>query len=329
MAVETVPWNQCLLCILRLRRPPTSSSRPNRLERAPLPFPLRFVPGAGSSPKRWPFPTPKLESWFPISRSSSAKGRASGLPLHLAVKHPPGLPAQRLSSCRLAMRHREGPRHLARRDDQGRLHACGVRRARAAVSGNRTRLLRSLVRCLALHRTEVRGSTVLRGPCRARPPRSSRALGHDELGHPGLAAASGERLRFRVGAAPAVTPVPVRPTSTTHDSSDKERELPTSWCTPLASHAIGSARYTPSISPRRTRSVSRGVVFLALGPERTSDASSSKPRLRRTSCGAPETPGPRQNDVRRRRPRVARCDDVTRCDLGSRPVDRGSLPRPA
>lgn len=136
MAVETVPWNQCLLCILRLRRPPTSSSRPNRLERAPLPFPLRFVAGASSPPKRWPFPTPKLESWFPISRSSSAKGRASGLPLHLAVKPPPGLPAQRLSSCRLAMRHREGPRHLARRDDQGRLHACGVRSRPCAVSGN-------------------------------------------------------------------------------------------------------------------------------------------------------------------------------------------------
>jgi len=130
----------------------------------------------------------------------------------------------------------------------------GCGRARAAVSGNRTRLLRSLVRCLALHRTEVRGSTVLRGPCRARPPRSSRALGHDELGHLGLTAASGERLRFRVGAAPAVTPVPVRPTSTTHDSFDKERELPMSWCTPFASHATGSARYTPSISPRRARS---------------------------------------------------------------------------
>lgn len=43
-AFETVPWNQCLSCVFRLRRAPTSSSRPSCLGPAPLPFPRRHLP---------------------------------------------------------------------------------------------------------------------------------------------------------------------------------------------------------------------------------------------------------------------------------------------
>lgn len=254
MAVETVPWNQCLLCILRLRRPPTSSSRPSRFGRAPLPFPLRSLLS--------------VEAIAEATASLRFGSSRSGFP-SLVARPPravlPGFPPPRGGTCSRPF----GPTSfiVSTRDapSRGSSPPRSPRRPRssACVRGAVRPRCRLRQPCVPPAKpgpvsrspcTEVLGSTVLRGPCRARPPRSSRALGHDELGHPGLAAASGGRLRFRVGAAPAVTPVPVRPTSTTHDSFDKERELPTSWCTPFASHATGSARYTPSISPRRAGS---------------------------------------------------------------------------
>lgn len=71
----------------------------------------------------------------------------------------------------------------------------------------------------------------LYGPCRARP-RVVHTRGARRARSPWPHGRSGEELRFRVGADPAVTPAPFRPTSTTHDSFGKERALPLPWLTP-------------------------------------------------------------------------------------------------
>lgn len=270
MAEETVPWNQCLPCILRLRRPPTSSSRANRLGRAPLPFPLPSILGSRSSPKRRSFlDSGARELGCPSLVARSPRAVPPGF---LPTSRWSLFPAFRLnvfprvdSRCAIA---RVSPPRSPRRP---RSSAC-VRGAVAPIHRCRGACAPSanLVRCLALHGTEVPGLTVLRGPCRARPPRSSRALGHDELGHPGLTAAPGGELRFRVGAVPAVTPVPFRPTSTTHDSFDKERAL--------ALVLVHSARFPRDREP-------------SVHAEQLTEASSFRPREALSSSrGAPSVP---------------------------------------
>lgn len=222
-AFETVPWNQCLVCVFGLLRTPTSLSRPSCLRPAPVPFPRRYLPRSGG---RWP----RGHNLPPSARSSPCGHLLEGHPsrrsrnaylarlepcsrphVPLAEEALCGVPARRLSSCRLAMRYREGlatlqcflsnaalfersfSRRTSRKDPrrQPKLperRRCG--RARLAVASDACTpsaklwsgvLLSAAPRCF--------GSTVLSTVSAVRPARSSRALRHDELGHPGLSAA--------------------------------------------------------------------------------------------------------------------------------------------
>jgi len=136
---------------------------------------------------------------------------------------------------------------------------------------------------------------------------------------------SGVELRIRVGAAPAVTPVPIRPTSTTHDSIDKERELLLPWFTPFR---FPRGR-EPSVSRRVAHRGDPDPVCAAFVPHvgcraylgRFVIEASRAPHGVRCS----RDPGPAAELRPPTSARAARCDNVTRSDLGSRPVDRGSL----
>lgn len=102
----------------------------------------------------------------------------------------------------------------------------------------------------------------LDGVCRARPPslevlaaRSSHALPHDELGHPGLSAAPEKELQFRMGAVLAVTPV------LSTDVYKPTIRLIKNGHPPALVHSArfptraGALGFTPSDSSRRSRSI--------------------------------------------------------------------------
>lgn len=191
-----------------------------------------------------------------------------------------GVPARRLSLSRPAMRHREG---LARGE--------------------------TWVRCLALLGAEaLRINRSLYGQCRAARAVFTRAEAR-RARSPWPFGRSGVELRFRVGAVPAVTPVLFDQRLQPTIRLIKNGHSPCLGPLRAASHAGGSPRIH---AERLVEAVSvpwRRRFFLIPGVERTSGASSSKPRLQHTGAlhamhvvHCPETPGPRRNDVRRRRP---------------------------
>lgn len=190
-----------------------------------------------------------------------------------------------------------GPRRQPRSPERRR---CG--RARLLLPAVRARLLRSSGPVSRSPRTEVlRIDRSLYGQCRALGAFFTRAEAR-RARSPWPLGRSGDELRFRVGAVPAVTPVlfdrRLQPTI----RLVKNGHSPCLGPLRSASHAGGSLR---SHAERLIEAVPVPYLrrlFLMSGVERTSGASSSKPRAQRTTCVAPETPGPRQNDVRRRRP---------------------------
>lgn len=101
-----------------------------------------------------------------------------------------GLSAQRLSSCRLAMRYREGLATSVNVTTEVVTLERGAVSPEAAVSGIFVRTFCESWSGVSLSvRSRARIDRSLYGACRARPSRCSHALGHDELGHLGLTAA--------------------------------------------------------------------------------------------------------------------------------------------
>lgn len=156
--------------------------------------------------------------------------------------------------------------------------------------------------------------------------RSSHALPHDELGHPGLSAAPEKELQFRMGAVPAVTPVlstdVYKPTIRLIKNGH-----PLPWSTPPA---FPRAR-EPSVSRRVTH---RGDLVLSNEAFLPHANEASVPRtLRHRSlsaaarCAVLGDPGPLAEQCPPASAQDARCDNVTRTTSGRDPIDRGSLLR--
>lgn len=214
-----------------------------------------------------------------------------------------GVPARRLSLSRPAMRHREG---LARGE--------------------------TWVRCLALLGAEaLRINRSLYGQCRAARAVFTRAEAR-RARSPWPFGRSGVELRFRVGAVPAVTPVLFDQRLQPTIRLIKNGHSPCLGPLRAASHAGGSPRIH---AERLVEAVSvpwRRRFFLIPGVERTSGASSSKPRLQHTTCVAcnarcalPRDPGPPAERCPPASARAPRCDIVTRETAGRDPsIEAGS-----
>lgn len=156
--------------------------------------------------------------------------------------------------------------------------------------------------------------------------RSSHALPHDELGHPGLSAAPEMELQFRMGAVPAVTPV-----LSTDVYKPTIRLIKNGHPPALVHSARFPMRAGVSVSRRVTH---RGDLALSDEAFLPQAMGTSVPRtLRHRSlsvaarCAVLGDPGPLAERCPPASAQDARCDNVTRTTSGRDPIDRGSLLR--